>query len=139
MRLSAEPHKIKVYEKIKDGIWCYKDFFESCDATRLSALVQRNVFKFLSLPCSVHYKEKRNFSSTFKINSATTEKLEVWARDRGRMCICAVQRRTYILITILPYLKGGRSLTAANVKEILCAKHNLHKSGKILCFPPVFC
>jgi hypothetical protein len=27
MRLKQEPHKIKVYEKIKDGIWCYKGFF----------------------------------------------------------------------------------------------------------------
>jgi len=27
MRMIKEPHKIKVYEKIKAGIWCYKGFF----------------------------------------------------------------------------------------------------------------
>jgi hypothetical protein len=36
----------------------------------------------------------------------------------------------------LLYSKGGTSLTAANVR-ILCMKHNLKKSDKILSFPPI--
>ncbi|MDZ7625515.1 MAG: DNA/RNA helicase domain-containing protein [Ignavibacteriaceae bacterium] len=35
------------------------------------------------------------------------------------------------------YSIGGTSLTAANVR-ILCMKHNLRKSAKILSFPPIF-
>ncbi|HSW54895.1 MAG TPA: hypothetical protein VLH59_07385 [Ignavibacteriaceae bacterium] len=35
----------------------------------------------------------------------------------------------------LPYSKVGTSFSAANVK-ILCAKHNLSKSDKLLSFPP---
>lgn len=37
----------------------------------------------------------------------------------------------------LPYSKGGISLTAENVR-ILCMKHNLKKSDKILAIPPIF-
>ena len=37
----------------------------------------------------------------------------------------------------LPYSKGGTSLTEDNVR-ILCMKHNLEKSGKIMTIPPIF-
>jgi hypothetical protein len=35
----------------------------------------------------------------------------------------------------IPFSKGGSSLTAANVR-LLCAKHNLEKSDKILAVAP---
>jgi hypothetical protein len=35
----------------------------------------------------------------------------------------------------IPFSKGGNSLTAANVR-LLCAKHNLEKSDKILPIAP---
>jgi hypothetical protein len=35
----------------------------------------------------------------------------------------------------IPFSKGGSSLTAANVR-LLCAKHNLEKSEKILSIAP---
>jgi len=35
----------------------------------------------------------------------------------------------------IPFSKGGSSLTAANVR-LLCAKHNLEKSDKILAIAP---
>jgi len=35
----------------------------------------------------------------------------------------------------VPFSKGGSSLTAANVR-LLCAKHNLEKSDKILSIAP---
>ena len=47
MRLANEPHKVKVYEKIKDGIWCYKGFFNLVDAALVNS-GNRKVFKFYS-------------------------------------------------------------------------------------------
>jgi len=47
MRLVDEPHKVKVYEKIKDGIWCYKGFFKLVDA-KIKRVSKRNV---PCLPC----------------------------------------------------------------------------------------
>jgi len=32
MKMVEHPHKVKVYEKIKDGVWCYKGFFSLVDA-----------------------------------------------------------------------------------------------------------
>jgi len=45
MKLIDHPHKVKVYEKIKDGIWCYKGFFHLVDSSILDDN-GRNVFKF---------------------------------------------------------------------------------------------
>ena len=61
MKLSEEPHKVKVYEKIKDGIWCYKGFFNLVDAALVNS-GRRNVFKFYLKPVEYHHKEKTNGS-----------------------------------------------------------------------------
>ena len=57
MKLSEEPHKIKVYEKIKDGIWCYKGFFNLVDA-KIVNTGARNVFKFYLSPVQFITKRK---------------------------------------------------------------------------------
>jgi len=41
-----EPHKIKVYEKIKDGIWSYKGFFNLEDAAMVTS-DNRKVLSFI--------------------------------------------------------------------------------------------
>ena len=43
--IRKKPELIKVYEKIADGIWCYKGFFELLDAELVFA-GGRKVFKF---------------------------------------------------------------------------------------------
>jgi len=134
MRMIKEPHKIKVYEKIKDGIWCYKGFFNLVDAKIVNTGV-RNVFKFYLSP--VEYKTKgKQVALPHSRLIPTTVKLEVWARDKGQCVLCGAKENLHFDHD-LPYSKGGTSLTAANVK-ILCAKHNLQKSDKILSFPPIF-
>jgi len=134
MRLAQEPHKIKVYEKIKDGIWCYKGFFNLVDAKIVNTGV-RNVFKFYLSPVQFITK-KKEISLPHSRLIPTTVKLEVWARDKGQCVLCGAKENLHFDHD-LPYSKGGTSLTAANVK-ILCAKHNLQKSDKILSFPPIF-
>jgi len=134
MRLTEEPHKIKVYEKIKDGIWCYKGFFNLVDA-KIVNTGTRNVFKFYLSPVQFITKRKE-ISLPHSRLIPTTVKLEVWARDKGQCVLCGSKENLHFDHD-LPYSKGGTSLTAANVK-ILCAKHNLQKSNKILSFPPIF-
>jgi 5-methylcytosine-specific restriction endonuclease McrA len=63
-------------------------------------------------------------------------KIKIQARDKGQCVLCGSKENLHFDHD-LPYSKGGTSLTAANVK-ILCAKHNLSKSNKILSFPPIF-
>jgi len=134
MRLIQEPHKIKVYEKIKDGIWCYKGFFDLVNAQIVNT-GKRNVFKFYLKPVEFITKKKQIELPHSRL-IPTVVKLEVWARDKGECVICHSKDNLHFDHDI-PFSKGGASLTAKNVR-ILCAKHNLQKSDKILSFPPVF-
>jgi hypothetical protein len=134
MRMIKEPHKIKVYEKIKDGIWCYKGFFNLVDAKIVNTGV-RNVFKFYLSPVQFITK-KKEISLPHSRLIPTTVKLEVWARDKGQCVLCGSKENLHFDHD-LPYSKGGTSLTAENVR-ILCMKHNLKKHDKILSFPPIF-
>ncbi len=134
MKLSEHPHKVKVYEKIKDGIWCYKGFFSLIDAKIIFDGV-RNVFKFYLQPVEMKAFNKEIVLQHTRL-IPTSVKVEVWSRDKGQCVICGSKENLHYDHE-LPYSKGGTSLTAENVR-ILCAKHNLQKSNKILTIPPIF-
>lgn len=123
---------IKVYEKISRGIWSYKGFFELIDANIVSD-GKRKVFKFSLKPV-----EKKSFGRIVELPHnrliPTPVKVEVWRRDRGQCVQCGSTKNLHFDHDI-PFSKGGSSLTAANVR-LLCAKHNLEKSDKILTIAP---
>ena len=56
-------------------------------------------------------------------------KLEVWKRDGGKCVKCGAENELRF-DHVLPYAKGGTSITAENV-QLLCARHNLQKSDRI--------
>jgi 5-methylcytosine-specific restriction endonuclease McrA len=64
----------------------------------------------------------------------TLVKVDVWRRDRGQCVQCGSTKNLHFDHDI-PFSKGGSSLTTANVR-LLCAKHNLEKSDKILTIAP---
>lgn len=132
MRLVEDPHKVKVYEKIKDGIWCYKGFFNLVDAKIVKA-DNRKVFKFYLQPVEFISKRKQITLPHSRI-IPTVVKIEVWKRDKGQCVLCGSKENLHYDHD-LPFSKGGTSLTGENVR-ILCMKHNLKKSDKILSFPP---
>jgi hypothetical protein len=55
--------------------------------------------------------------------------LEVWQRDGGTCTICNATDELHF-DHVLPFSKGGTSVTAANV-QLLCARHNLARSDRI--------
>ena len=57
-------------------------------------------------------------------------KLEVWKRDKGQCVLCGSKENLHF-DHIIPFSKGGSSLTAKNI-QILCAKCNLSKHDKIM-------
>ncbi len=130
--LREKPELVKVYEKISRGIWSYKGFFELLDAKIVSD-GKRNVFKFSLKPV-----EKKAFNRIVELPHnrliPTAVKMEVWKRDRGQCVQCGSTKNLHFDHDI-PFSLGGSSLTAANVR-LLCAKHNLQKSDKILCVAP---
>ncbi|MCA8918140.1 MAG: HNH endonuclease, partial [Planctomycetes bacterium] len=56
-------------------------------------------------------------------------KLEVWKRDRGQCVQCGAKDNLHF-DHVIPFSKGGSSLTAGNV-QLLCVRHNLTKRDKI--------
>lgn len=127
----TNPERVKVYEKIKSGIWAYNGIFLLTDAwTELSG--KRKVFKFKLELIDEHKKDnqQKNIKTDFSRVIPTSVKIEVWKRDKGRCVICGSEKDLHF-DHIIPYSKGGSSNTAKNV-QILCAKCNLNKSDKII-------
>ncbi len=126
----SEPEIIKVYEKIMNGIWSLKGYFNLVDY-KIVYDGKRNVFKFI-LRLSKNQtanigKGNINLPHTRLIPSEV--KKEVWKRDEGK-CVQCGSRKNLHFDHDLPFSKGGTSLSSKNVK-LLCIKHNLQKSGKI--------
>ncbi|MBU1323189.1 HNH endonuclease [Patescibacteria group bacterium] len=124
------PEMVKVYEKIMDGIWSLKGFFDLIDY-KIVHDGDRNVFRFiLRLSNNQSIKSdlvKIQLSHTRLIPSEV--KKEVWKRDKGRCVICGEIYNLHFDHD-LPFSKGGTSLSVKNVR-LLCMKHNLQKSGRI--------
>jgi hypothetical protein len=128
------PELVKVYEKIKDGIWVYNGIFELVDSWQEKS-GRRSVFKFklIITDKTIDEKEKRIIElKDLEHNRMipTSVKLEVWQRDKG-VCIECGSSTNLHFDHILPFSKGGTSLKSENI-QLLCAKHNLKKHDKII-------
>lgn len=129
----ADAELVKVYEKIKDGIWVYNGVFELIDAWIEKSGI-RNIFKFKLRVTdkTIDQKEKRAIELKDLDHNRmipTSVKLEVWKRDKGQCVQCGSKDNLHF-DHILPYSKGGTSLKAQNI-QLLCARHNLQKRDKI--------
>jgi hypothetical protein len=131
--LRKDPESVKVYEKISRGIWCYNGFFELVDA-KIQGDGKRKVFKFYLRPILRKPLGRVIELSTNRI-IPTGVKLEVWRRDHGKCVRCGSTQNLHY-DHVIPIAKGGSSLVAENV-QILCAKHNLEKSDKIMSVMPL--
>jgi 5-methylcytosine-specific restriction endonuclease McrA len=126
---AAPPERVRVYEKIRSGIWAYNGLFELVDCwTEQSG--GRNVFKFkLQL---VGTDDQRTIATPTLEDDRLIPgwvKLEVWKRDRGRCQKCLTTSSLHF-DHIIPYSKGGSSKDPANI-QILCGRHNLSKGDNI--------
>ena len=125
------PARVRVYEKIKPGIWSYNGIFHLVDSWQEKD-EHRKVFKFkliavadeedLSKPIPKELIHRRIIPTKIK--------LEVWKRDEGKCSVCSAKNELHF-DHILPYSKGGTSIKVENV-QLLCARHNLQKSDKII-------
>ncbi|MEN9920725.1 MAG: hypothetical protein RL538_618 [Candidatus Parcubacteria bacterium] len=129
--LRQTPHQIQVYEKLTPGIWYNKGVFDLFDA-QIIERGGRRVFTFHLHPSAeskdtsseetIDYKHERMIPSKVKV--------EVWKRDGGKCTTCGAGDGLHY-DHILPFSKGGRSDDARNI-QLLCARHNLQKSDKIM-------
>jgi hypothetical protein len=126
----SKPEVVKVYEKIVDGVWSLKGFFELLDY-KVVHDGKRNVFRYIlkltDPPDGLKEYKAQDIPHTRLVPSEI--KKEVYKRDKGRCVICGSTTNLHYDHD-LPYSKGGTSLTAQNVR-LLCQIHNLKKSAKI--------
>jgi hypothetical protein len=125
------PDLVRVYEKIRSGIWTDNGLFELVDSW-LEQDGRRSVFKFklsaieetdpqASRAIQEHPQRRRLIP--------TPVKLEVWKRDGGKCVRCGATDELHF-DHIIPYSRGGTSLSADNV-QLLCARHNIAKKDNI--------
>jgi hypothetical protein len=124
------PERVRVYEKIKQGIWSYNGIFHLVDSWRESA-DERSVFKFKL----VAVEGEEDFDQPVPENPIprrvipTGVKLEVWKRDGGKCVMCSAIDDLHF-DHIIPFSRGGSSNTPDNI-QLLCGRHNLQKHNKI--------
>ncbi|HPR77325.1 MAG TPA: HNH endonuclease, partial [Candidatus Limiplasma sp.] len=124
---------VKVYEKIKPGIWVYNGFFILTDAW-LEQAGNRNVFKFkLEMLEDETISGEDSDPTVFELEHnrliPTSVKVEVWQRDKGKCVKCGSNINLHY-DHIIPFSKGGSSTTSANI-QLLCAHCNLQKHDNI--------
>ena len=125
----SKPEVVKVYEKIQEGVWSLKGFFDLIDYKIVND-GKRNVFRYilkLSDRIENFSNEDLKLSHTRLIPSQV--KKDVWKRDQGKCVLCGESKNLHFDHD-LPFSRGGTSLLVSNVR-LLCAKCNLKKSDKI--------
>lgn len=120
---------VRVYEKIKDGIWVFNGVFRLVDASE-QVSGNRRVFKFkleLTTEGVPSVTDAAKLEHTRLIPPSI--KQQVFKRDRGKCVLCGSKDNLHFDHE-LPYSKGGTSIKAENIR-LLCARHNLAKGAKI--------
>jgi hypothetical protein len=127
---SDPPELVHVYEKVRTGIWVFNGVFRLLDAWA-EEIDGRRVFKFrLEITSDVPAGEGTVDAAAEPTRVIPTPvKLEVWKRDKGRCVECGATHNLHF-DHIIPWSRGGSSLTAANV-QLLCARHNIAKRDRI--------
>jgi hypothetical protein len=128
----APPERVRVYEKIRSGIWAYNGLFELIDCW-IEQSVERKVFKFKLKYAGLDDDHRTVVAPTEEDDRLVPSwvKLEVWKRDKGRCAYPLCGATTGLHFDhIIPYSKGGSSKDPANI-QILCGRHNLAKHNRI--------
>lgn len=127
------PEVVRVYLKIRSGIWEYSGDFELVDVfTAVSN--RRRVFKFrlemvsqMAMAADAPQRQRPDVPHNRMIPSRI--KQEVYKRDKGSCVKCGSKENLHFDHDF-PFSKGGTSISAANIR-LLCMRHNLEKSDKI--------
>jgi hypothetical protein len=132
--LGAEPPGankplVRVYEKLRPGIWSDKGLFELV-GYEYKQVGARKVFKFrMRLSPILDDIVQGPAAEEFKRAIPAWVKQVVYKRDKGRCVLCGAQDQLHFDHD-LPFSKGGTGLSPENVR-ILCARHNLQKGARI--------
>jgi len=124
------PEPVRVYEKIRAGIWSYNGLFHLVDSSQETD-GKRYVFKFKMLAVDEPAESGGSIQAAHEPRRVipTSVKLEVWKRDGGKCVVCGATDELHF-DHIIPFSRGGTSLKAENI-QLLCARHNIAKRDRI--------
>lgn len=127
---SRSPERVRVYEKIMQGVWSYNGVFHLVDSWRESS-DGRSVFKFklAAVEGDEDFDQPVTSEPRKRRLIPTAVKLQVWQRDGGKCVRCGATEDLHF-DHVIPWSKGGSSNTADNI-QLLCGKHNLEKHDRI--------
>lgn len=124
------PERVRVYEKLRPGIWAYNGIFHLVDSwTEQDEFRKVCKFKLIAVEGEEDLEQPVRLNAERRRVIPTLVKLQVWQRDGGKCAMCGATDELHF-DHILPFAKGGTSLTEANV-QLLCARHNLAKRDRI--------
>ena len=124
-----EPAKIKVYRKLRPGVWVDMGFYDLTDAL-IEHDGKRKVFKFILKPNFEDFGPETSENIDLAHNRYIPGDVmqEVYIRDGGKCIECGSEDNLHYDHKI-PFSKGGSSKDARNI-QLLCARHNLSKGNK---------
>ena len=126
----AAAERIRVYEKVRQGIWVYT----GCSASQTPGCKRPTDGRYASSKLSlVTGTDEPDEEGPQDLEHSrvipTSVRLGVWRRDKGRCVECGSTDNLHF-DHIIPYSKGGSSLTADNI-QLHCARHNLEKRDRV--------
>ena len=126
-----DPERVRVYEKLRQGIWSYNGVFHLVESWRERS-GGRQVFKFklIAVEGDEDFSRPTQIQAERRHLIPTAVKLEVWRRDGGKCVMCGAPDVLHF-DHVVPVAKGGTSLVADNI-QLLCARHNLEKRDRIV-------
>jgi len=121
---------VRVYEKLKDGIWSDRGLFRLVDYDYRDS-GGRKVFKFRMRLTDEDLDPERVVIRDSEPSRVIPSwvKQAVYKRDKGRCVICGADDELHFDHD-LPYSLGGTGMSPQNIR-ILCARHNLSKGARI--------
>jgi len=128
-----DPDLVRVYEKIKQGIWSDNGYFHLVDSW-IEHDGTRQVFKFKLIAVAeseVSDEPTRRAKDSSRGGRVipTKVKVAVWQRDGGKCRVCGAPDDLHF-DHVIPFSKGGTSTRVENI-QLLCGRHNIQKSARI--------
>ena len=115
---TAQAEKVRVFEKLRDGIWVYYGLFELIDGWQ-ETNASRQVFKFMlrliAEPLSQVEPAVLDVENDRVVPSSV--KLEVWKRDKGRCVTCGCSDNLHF-DHIIPYSQAGSSKDSKELQTL---------------------
>jgi hypothetical protein len=123
---------VRVYEKLSDGVWVFNGIFDLLSAQMESDGTRRVcVFELELVEGQIEVPEEAAEVSTSPGRLIPTEvKVAVLKRDKRRCVQCGSTQNLHF-DHILPFSQGGSSTNVDNI-QLLCQRHNLEKSARII-------